>query len=426
MERFALGLRLAESLGGAEGEIPSLKSVGPGEPGSSGATLIREREPQVFQRALVKAIRGSGPVFLGDPGWGDRELAQLAEQLAAREVACDASGDRGWLCVPTGGSSGRLKFARHDGLTLAAAVAGFCAHFGVERVNAMGGLPLHHVSGLMGWLRCGLTGGKYVAVEGARWEMGVLPLIKNGREEAWFISLVPTQLKRLLGRPEGAAWLRQFRAVLVGGGACWPDLLAEARAEAVPLAITYGMTETAAMVAALRPKKFLSGRGGCGEELPHAGIVVAEDGGIWVEATSLFRGYWPEVREEGRWSTGDLGRWEGRSLVVTGRQDALINSGGEKVNPAEVEAVLIGTGRFEAVVVLGVPDPVWGERVVAAYPAQADVLDGEAIGRELISQLASYKRPKGYYALDNWPWLGTGKTNREAVKRLVFEVISKQ
>ena len=221
----------------------------------SDPVMVAEADPSRFMKAFARAVLGSGPVFLADPTWGTNERAALAEMMAGAVLAEDET-ERGWLMIPTGGTGGRIKFARHDQETLTAAVRGFCAHFGVEKANCVGLLPLHHVSGLMAWMRAALTGGAYLPWDWKRLEAGERPARAAG---TWFLSLVPTQLQRLLGSPETLGWLRDFDAVFIGGGPLWPEL-AEAAAEArLPLSIGYGMTETAAMVTGLRADEFLAG-----------------------------------------------------------------------------------------------------------------------------------------------------------------------
>jgi o-succinylbenzoate---CoA ligase len=356
-------------------------------------------------------VEREGACFLVDPHWGERERAQWAVLAGRRPAGWD--GARGWLCIPTGGSSGAMKLARHDERTLGAAVAGFCAHFGMERVDAVGLLPAWHVSGLMAWARCRFTGGAYRAWDWKRVERGERPEPSGSAAE--FLSLVPTQLARLLNDPAAVEWLRGFRAVLIGGGPAWPELLARAREERLPLAFSYGMTETAALVAAQRPEEFSAGDDSSGRALPHARIGTNGEGRIVIEAVSLFFGYWPETRAAGPWRTDDLGEVdaEGR-LRVRGRADALIISGGEKVNPAEVEAALRAAGgaALADVAVVGVPHAEWGSEVVALYPGAASL---EAKLREgLAAHLGPAKRPKRYVALpaDRWPRDARGKVNR--------------
>jgi len=180
-----------------------------------GPTLIEETDPRKFMSALAGATAGDGDVFLCSPAWGASERAQLKEHLllTGSSAAPQVSGFRsqvsqpaglGWLCIPTGGTSGQLKFARHDEETLAAAVHGFARHFGLTQVNAVGVLPLHHVSGLMAWLRCALTGGEYRPLDWKEVEGGQRPVLPP-KPGGWVISLVPTQLERLLdGGPVSA------------------------------------------------------------------------------------------------------------------------------------------------------------------------------------------------------------------------------
>src|SRR5207244_188569 len=96
------------------------------------------------------ARESGGFFFLCDPHWSAGEKAEADRAIAQAASMPASAADRGWLCVRTGGTGGTLKFARHDEHTLGAAVRGFCTHFALDRVNAVGVLPLHHVSGLMG------------------------------------------------------------------------------------------------------------------------------------------------------------------------------------------------------------------------------------------------------------------------------------
>ncbi|MBC8041095.1 MAG: AMP-binding protein [Opitutaceae bacterium] len=375
--------------------------------------VVEAREPEAFMDKFTEAVAAGGTVFLADPAWGDAERAQFNALVAKKTEEVG----HGWLCIPTGGSSGAIKLARHDEETLSAAVNGFCGHFGVKKVNAVGVLPLHHVSGFMAWMRTVLTGGKYISANWRAVETGARPALPVG-EGDWFLSLVPTQLQRLLGDLEAEDWLRGFRAIFIGGAPAWPALIEAGAAARLPLAFSYGMTETAAMVAVLRPEEFLAGGQGSGAPLPHARVSLGEEGRIVIEGASLFRGYWPDMRAVGSWSTEDLGSFDERgSLHVLGRRDALIITGGEKVDPAEVERVLRGTGQFDDVAVIGVPDTRWGEAVVACYPAEFAPLDMEAVERVLGSHLAGFKHPKRYVAIARWPRNAQGKVNRVELRR---------
>ncbi|HEY0967564.1 MAG TPA: AMP-binding protein [Opitutaceae bacterium] len=375
--------------------------------------VVAERDPAAFRAAFADAVAAGGTVFLADPAWGALERAQFD---ALRNASVSADRERGWLCIPTGGSSGQIKLARHDAHTIAAAVGGFCAHFGVTRVNAVGLLPLHHVSGLMGWLRCVLTGGQYVPWEGSALLAGRMPVRPAGDGD-WFLSLVPTQLARLMEQPPAVEWLRSFRAVFIGGGPAWPALVEAGARLHLPLSFSYGMTETAAMVTALRPEEFLAAARGCGSALPHASVTLDTDGVVVIRSASLFRGYYPAMAAATVWSPQDLGRLDERgSLHLLGRRDGLIITGGEKVNPTEVEAALRETGLFNDVAVLGLPDERWGEAVTAFYPQGSAELDLARVEGALAGLLAAYKRPKRFIAVAEWPRNAQGKVNRTALR----------
>lgn len=394
------------------------KLLGAEPTGARDAVLVRAADAVEFQREFAAAVAGEGNVFLGNPTWSDADLARAREVMALADAP---KHDRGWLMIPTGGTSGGLKFARHDGHSLAAAVRGFAKHFALERVNAVGVLPLYHVSGLMAWLRCVLTGGRYLAWDWKQLEAGAWP--ERGAGE-WVISLVPTQLERLLRQPDAVARLREFRAVFLGGAPAWPDLLERAAAARVPLALSYGMTETAAMVAAVRPEEFLAGDRSSGRALPHARLWVDGEGVVQVSGSSLFRGYFPAWRHERTYfATSDAGAIDAAGrLTIHGRRDAAIVTGGEKVHPAEVEAALravVGVGEFA---VIGLPDAEWGERVVVVFDGGGEFSVEQA--QAAAARLAPAQRPKAFVALPEWPRNEAGKLNRVRLRELAARVSS--
>jgi O-succinylbenzoic acid--CoA ligase len=290
----------------------------------------------------------------------------------------------------------------------------------LPQVNAVGVLPLYHVSGFMAWMRCVLTGGEYRPLDWKAVEAGALPPLP-AKPGGWTLSLVPTQLERLLRHEAATAWLKNFRIIFLGGAPAWPALLDRATAARLPLSPGYGMTETAAMIAAMRPGEFLAGTRSSGSVLPHARVRFDDEGTILAGGDSVFRGYYPGWREPGDFATQDGGWLDERGhLHVSGRRDAVIISGGEKVNPAEVEAVLRGTGEFADVVVLGRPDAEWGERVVAAYPAET-VPNSVRVEAALAKLLSPAKRPKQLIAVAPWPVNAQGKVNRAEVARRLAE-----
>jgi O-succinylbenzoic acid--CoA ligase len=374
-------------------------------------------DPETFMGRFALAAAGSGEVFLGNPAWGKSEQELVAELLGANR---EQAGRPGWLMIPTGGTSGGVRFARHDSQTIAAAVKGFSQHFGLRQVNAVGVLPLHHVSGLVAWLRCALTSGSYVAGDWRAIASGHLPKLPE-KAEGWMLSLVPTQLERLLQDVRTIEWLRRFRIIFIGGAPPWSTLLERAAGAGLPLSPGYGMSETAAMVAALRPDEFLLGSRSCGTMLPHARLDFNVEGVISITGSSVFHGYYPEFSEDRTFETEDIGEIDASGrLRVFGRRDGVIITGGEKVHPTEVESVLRGTGEFPDLLVLGVPHPVWGQQVAVAYPGGCRP-DAARVSRIVTRELAAYKHPKLYVPVPGWPVAANGKLRRAEISRYVLE-----
>jgi O-succinylbenzoic acid--CoA ligase len=339
-------------------------------------------------------------------------------------VSTEALDDsRSHIMIATGGTSGVPRWAVHTWESLHTAAAGLQAALGGGPIHSVCCLPLSHVSGLMQVIRSFVSGGRLSLVDGRALAAGNFPVVREGA----VISLVPTQLARLLDVAGGAAWLRRFRAVFLGGGPAWPELLTRAREERVPLAPCFGMTETAAQVTMLKPAEFLAGRDDAGRALPHARVEVVDDvtgavlapgmpGRIRVRGRSLFRGFLPQpVAPANGFLTADRGMLDAAGhLTVLGRSDSVIITGGEKVDPATVEAAIRSTGIVDDVAVLGVPDPEWGEAVVAvvvlATPASGTRLTAAARER-----LAPACRPKRWVMVAALPRNDAGKLDRRAL-----------
>jgi o-succinylbenzoate---CoA ligase len=230
------------------------------------------------------------------------------------------------------------------------------------------------------------------------------------------VSLVPTQLRRLLGSDiDMSTPLAGFRSVLLGGAAAPADLLDAARAAGVRVVTTYGMTETC---------------GGCVYDgTPLDGVRVeireeAEDGSgrIWLAGPVLFSGYLDGLPgpDHGWFRTGDLGHVDAAGrLVVHGRADDVINTGGFKVVPGEVAEALRTCPGVSDVAVVGLPDPEWGERVIAvvvpADPADPPGLD--LLRLHVQRRLPRYAAPSRVVLVDAVPLLPSGKHDIAGLRR---------
>ena len=197
------------------------------------------------------------------------------------------------------------------------------------------------------------------------------------------VSLVATQLRRLLKeKPETGG----LKAILLGGGPAPESLLEEAVGRSLPVRNSYGLTETTSQVTAT-PSETGPGLGDlrtAGRVLNYREVSVSREGEILVRGETLFAGYVEGDRverpldAEGWFHTGDLGEFDASgNLRVLGRSDNLFISGGENVQPEEIEAALELLEGVERAVVTPVPDAEFGRRPVA-FVKMAD--DGSAAG----------------------------------------------
>lgn len=400
--------------------------------------------PLSFVTLFLALARGEVDLFLFNPTWGRVELDTargvadphfelsdkgpgelfcLRRENAAPSAAVALEANKLRVMIPTGGSSGRIRFAIHDWSSLASATYGFQQHLSCQRMAGHCVLPLYHVSGFMQLLRALLTMGSLVF---GRLETFLQEhaLLRSEKKEVRFLSLVATQLERLLRDDANVAALRSYRAIFIGGGPLSVGLKDKARSLGLPLAPTYGMTETAAQVATLLPEQFLAGADDSGKALPHVRIdivsvdskanmmPIGEVGLIQVFGMSLFRGYFGDQAAKTNLTieTADLGILDGFGhLTVLGRSDRVVISGGEKVSLREVELVFEASGLVSDVYAFGTKDREWGQLLSVAYVPQ-DLAVSETVLRERIaSELANFKVPKKWLRLEEIPRNDAGK-----------------
>ena len=261
-------------------------------------------------------------------------------------------------------------------------------------------LPLYHVGGLSIVFRC-LLAGAAVALP----EPGAPLGEAIARSGATHVSLVSTQLLRLLR--EEALDLSGLKAILLGGGPTPAYLLEEALSRKLPIHTSYGLTEMASQVTATPPGASREELRTSGRPLPHREISVAEDGEILVKGETLFAGYVEgeaidlPLDADGWFHTGDVGEIEaGGCLRVRGRRDNLFISGGENVQPEEIEEALCRLEGVEDAAVVPIPDPEFGSRPVAFVRTAGGAVEPEDLARALGPLLERFKIPVAFYG---WP-----------------------
>jgi O-succinylbenzoic acid--CoA ligase len=374
--------RLMEALRGAlDGTGPALLPVDPRLPAGQAGALLRALRP-----ATLETPDGIQRLDPGDsPG--------VAPGTA--------------VVIATSGSTGEPK-----GVELSAAALRHSARASLGRIGARAGeawlscLPPSHISGLQVFLRSLLSGVAPVVAD--RLDAGTARRGAGG-----YVSLVPAQVRHLLDEPGGREALAGFRAVLLGGAAVPAGLRAEAAAAGARVITTYGMSETC---------------GGCvydGEPLDGVSARIGPGGRIQLAGPVLFSGYrgrpgLTAAALDGGWFvTSDVGELDSAGrLAVRGRADGMINTGGEKVSADEVASVLENCPGVREAVVVGRPDPEWGELVTAivvpadpAAPPGLDVLRGFARGR-----LPDYAAPRAVVVVPAVPLLSSGKPDLRALR----------
>ncbi len=361
---------------------------------------------------LRSALDGSGPA-----------VAPHAVNTAPQPLPDDV-GDRPpglTLTIGTSGSTGRPKLAMLTGAALRASAE--ATH---QRLGGQGqwllALPAHHIAGIQVLVRSvvadtapicmNLTGG----FTPAAFARATAEISSSARA---YTALVPTQLVRLLASADGCQALTRFAAVLLGGSAAPASLLARAKGFGVRVVTTYGMSETA---------------GGCvydGQALEVSRLRLEDDGRIRLGGATLARGYLgePELSAESfiqdvegtDWfRTDDVGHIQEGALVVDGRIDDLINTGGLKVVPRVVEAALVQLDTIAEAIVVGSTDPEWGQVVSAAVVvAQGSSPPSlEQVRDQLRGILPDHELPRRLATLAELPLRGPGKPDRAAVRRL--------
>ncbi|MEH2037327.1 2-succinylbenzoate--CoA ligase [Nostoc sp.] len=408
--------------------------------------ILAEREPLRFLASFIAACAANCPVFLCNPDWGTQEWQQVFDLVQPNIIwgkllhtptspvsqSLVPSPQSPFIMIPTGGSSGQIKFAIHTWETLVSSVQGFTEYFQVKQVNSFCVLPLYHVSGLMQFMRSFTTAGKLAIQPFKAVESGQ---IFNIKQSEFFISLVPTQLQRLLQNPELTEWLSQFNTVLLGGAPAWNELLEKARFHRIRLAPTYGMTETASQIATLKPDDFLSGKISSGQILPHAKVTIRNQqgeilnynqiGNITIHAQSLALGYYPKTREnQTDFQVDDLGFLDEQGhLNIVGRNSDKIITGGENIYPAEIESAIQSTQMVADICVIGIPDKHWGQALTAIYIPKKSDISALKIQTLLKDKLSKFKIPKYWIPQQNLPRNSQGKINRQQLQQIATEFL---
>jgi O-succinylbenzoic acid--CoA ligase len=228
-------------------------------------------------------------------------------------------------------------------------------------------LPIYHVGGFSILFRVLLGHGTLVIPSE---EENLLESIQ--RYSITQCSLVPTQLYRLINSTDEFKLKTQLNAVLVGGGPIPEILLETCKRKQWPIYVTYGLTEMSSQVATSTSFDLIQNNLLAGKVLEHRELRLAQDGEILVRGKTLFKGYVNDkavtlpLNPEGWFATGDLGILvDGSRLQVIGRKDNMFISGGENIQPEQIEKCLTKCAGVEQAIVIPIPNQEYGLRPVA-------------------------------------------------------------
>lgn len=245
------------------------------------------------------------------------------------------------------------------------------------------------------------------------------------------VSVVPVQLRRLL---DDGPLPDSLRFVLCGGAPTPPGLVERAASEGVPVCQTYGMTETTSQVATPTPDEAREYPESVGKPLDTVSVTLVDDDGEPVDAGALgeivvsgptvspgyLDGSGTGFQHDG-FHTGDIAQVDeaGRLFLLNRREDRIL-TGGENVHPGEVVTVLTDHPDVVDAIVLGLPDPEWGERVAALVVREnGRKSDADSLQEFARERLAGYKIPRTIEFVDDLPRTASGTVDRQRARDIL-------
>lgn len=366
--------------------------------------------------------RGAVAVPL-NPSLTGREMA-----LARNRIIGASLPERTQVVLWTSGTSGNPRGVALSFDNLAASARGATGRLTLGADDVwLASLSPAHVGGLALVVRSILLGGALV-VTGPFRDRVVSDLIDGvGLPDdvdvrLTHMSLVPTQLIRLLDRRQGRPPPASFRCALIGGAHAPAGLVERALHEGWPLALTYGTTEMSSQIATAEPATTRRKPGTVGAPMPGVEIRIDDDGEISACGPTVALGYIGEgvgsiTDGEGWYRTGDLGHIDDDGdLWITGRRIDRIVSGGVTIDAVEVEEALRSHPTVLDACVVGVPDEEWGEKVGVWIEPVVGEFDVEEVEADLRDRLSGPKLPRIWYVHGALPRNPNGKVDRVRVR----------
>jgi O-succinylbenzoic acid--CoA ligase len=323
------------------------------------------------------------------------------------------------LIISTSGSEGAPKAVLLSNRNLDAAASAANQRLPLRSGDIwLACLPLYHIGGQSILWRCAQAGATVLLHEGFDTAHIAAALCNKPVSH---ISLVPAMLARLL--ESGVKPPPTLRHAIIGGAALAMTLYERASAAGWPLNPSYGLSESSAQIATWTPADGPWHEGLVGTALGENEISLNNDGRILIRGPQRMTGYLGEAsRQQDDWfTTSDLGKIDqNQRLTVTGRADDMLISGGRNVHPSEVESCLAACPGIHDVAVTSLPDPVWGDLIVALVVASCS---RQEIGDWSNTRLPSAAWPRRIIHLPSLPRNASGKLERSALRHLASEAL---
>jgi O-succinylbenzoic acid--CoA ligase len=289
-----------------------------------------------------------------------------------------------------------------------------------EKDRWLASLPFYHIGGFQIICRSLFYGCSIIFPQSLQTQ----DLEKSVKEfNPTHISLVSTQLQRLIHQNILAN--HSLRVSLIGGGLIDDELMLEAEKLGWKPYRVYGSSETGSMITAISADEITAKPQSAGKAFDNIEIKISNESEILIKSNSLFKYYLNDEKETSsklinRWyRSGDLGFIDTEGyLFIEARRTDLIVSGGENVNPLEVEKVILQIPSIKDVCVFPKQNKTWGQIVACALVCDYQTIGEKNIKDFLKQNLAGYKIPKQYFFVDELPRTSLGKLEREKIKKM--------
>lgn len=370
---------------------------------------ISTRVPPAQIEAMAERVRAKAVYFVdrATPTFNS-DLSPILFDAMASEVETasswhDLEPDRVATIIHTSGSSGTPKPVVHTLENHLAAARASNQNIQLTRGDIwLLSLPLYHVGGFAILFRTMQAG---AAVRIPKPEESLSKSL--ARPDLTHISLVSTQLYRLLQNDADTANLQRLKAVLMGGSAMPEELITRAIELGIPIHTSYGMTEMCSQITSTPPQADTETLKTSGLPLQPDSVRISDTGEIEVGGTARFQGYLDDrgelatpFTEDGFFPTGDHGRFDDHGrLIVTGRKDNQFISGGENIQPEQIEYALCQIPGILQAVVVPVPNPEYGHRPVAYIRSETEWTE-DILRETLRATLPGFMIPD---AIHPWP-----------------------